>query len=100
VLRADWASPADVKREIGTASILKDGRAVLQERLTPNTTSVGKTLQRVGVGDKRRIVTARGRFNLISLCRGGCCRDQHNDEWRREYDKPAPQAHSCTFNGE
>jgi mRNA interferase HigB len=28
VLRADWASPADVKREIGTASILKDGRAV------------------------------------------------------------------------
>ena len=28
VLRADWASPADVKREIGTASILKDGRVV------------------------------------------------------------------------
>jgi len=28
VLRADWASPADVKREIGSASILKDGRAV------------------------------------------------------------------------
>ena len=27
-LRADWASPADVKREIGTASILKDGRVV------------------------------------------------------------------------
>lgn len=25
---ADWATPADVKREIGTASILKDGRAV------------------------------------------------------------------------
>lgn len=28
VLRADWASPSDVKREIGSASILKDGRAV------------------------------------------------------------------------
>lgn len=28
VLGADWASPADVKREIGSASILKDGRAV------------------------------------------------------------------------
>jgi len=25
---ADWATPADVKQEIGTASILKDGRAV------------------------------------------------------------------------
>ena len=28
VLRADWASPADLKREIGSASILKDGRVV------------------------------------------------------------------------
>jgi mRNA interferase HigB len=28
VLAADWATPAQVKREIGTASILKDGRAV------------------------------------------------------------------------
>ncbi len=28
VFRSDWASPADVKREIGTASILKDGRVV------------------------------------------------------------------------
>jgi len=28
VLQSDWASPADVKREIGTVSILKDGRAV------------------------------------------------------------------------
>ena len=28
VLRADWASPADVKREIRNASILKDGRVV------------------------------------------------------------------------
>lgn len=28
VARADWTSPADVKREIRTASILKDGRAV------------------------------------------------------------------------
>ena len=28
VLRADWASPADLKRAIATASILKDGRAV------------------------------------------------------------------------
>ena len=28
VLRADWASPADVKREIRSASILKDGRVV------------------------------------------------------------------------
>ena len=28
VLRADWASPTDVKREIRSASILKDGRAV------------------------------------------------------------------------
>jgi mRNA interferase HigB len=27
-LKADWASPADVKREIGNASILKDGRVV------------------------------------------------------------------------
>lgn len=25
---ADWRSPADVKRDIGSASILKDGRAV------------------------------------------------------------------------
>ncbi len=25
---ADWATPADVKRPIGTASILKDGRTV------------------------------------------------------------------------
>jgi mRNA-degrading endonuclease HigB of HigAB toxin-antitoxin module len=24
----DWATPADLKRDIGTASILKDGRAV------------------------------------------------------------------------
>lgn len=28
VLRADWASPADVKREIRSASILRDGRVV------------------------------------------------------------------------
>ena len=28
VLRADWASPADVKRDLRSASILKDGRAV------------------------------------------------------------------------
>ncbi len=28
VLKADWASPADVKREIGNASILQDGRVV------------------------------------------------------------------------
>jgi mRNA interferase HigB len=28
VRQADWAKPADVKRDIGTASILKDGRAV------------------------------------------------------------------------
>ncbi len=28
VRAADWTSPADVKREIGTASILKDGRVV------------------------------------------------------------------------
>ncbi|MBI3376205.1 MAG: type II toxin-antitoxin system HigB family toxin [Betaproteobacteria bacterium] len=27
-LGADWSSPAAVKREIGSASILKDGRAV------------------------------------------------------------------------
>ncbi|MBI2799520.1 MAG: type II toxin-antitoxin system HigB family toxin [Gammaproteobacteria bacterium] len=27
-LKANWASPAEVKREIGTAGILKDGRAV------------------------------------------------------------------------
>jgi mRNA interferase HigB len=27
-LKADWASPADVKREIGNASVLKDGRVV------------------------------------------------------------------------
>ena len=27
-LRADWATPTDVKREIGNASILKDGRVV------------------------------------------------------------------------
>lgn len=25
---ADWATPADVKRDVGTASILKDGRVV------------------------------------------------------------------------
>ena len=29
VTKADWASPADVKREFGTASILRDGRTVL-----------------------------------------------------------------------
>ncbi len=28
VRATDWATPADVKRDIGTASILKDGRAV------------------------------------------------------------------------
>ena len=28
VRNADWATPADLKREIGAASILKDGRAV------------------------------------------------------------------------
>src|SRR3990172_1128763 len=28
VQAADWATPADVKRAIGTTSILKDGRAV------------------------------------------------------------------------
>ena len=28
VLRADWATPAGVKRDIRTASILKDGRTV------------------------------------------------------------------------
>ena len=28
VLRADWASPAEVRRDIGSASILKDGRVV------------------------------------------------------------------------
>ena len=27
-LRADWGSPAEVKRDVRTASILKDGRAV------------------------------------------------------------------------
>ena len=28
VLKADWASPAEVKREFGSASILRDGRVV------------------------------------------------------------------------
>ena len=28
VLKADWCSPAEVKRDFGTASILRDGRAV------------------------------------------------------------------------
>jgi mRNA interferase HigB len=28
VLRADWASPADVKRDFRSASILRDGRVV------------------------------------------------------------------------
>jgi mRNA interferase HigB len=28
VLGADWGSPADVKRDIGNASILRDGRVV------------------------------------------------------------------------
>jgi len=28
ILRADWESPAQLKREIRSASILKDGRAV------------------------------------------------------------------------
>ena len=28
VRKADWASPAEVKRDLRTASILKDGRAV------------------------------------------------------------------------
>ncbi len=28
VLRADWATPNDVKRAIGSASVLKDGRVV------------------------------------------------------------------------
>jgi mRNA interferase HigB len=28
VSRADWSNPADVKRQFGGASILKDGRAV------------------------------------------------------------------------
>ena len=28
VLRANWATPADVKRDIRSASVLKDGRAV------------------------------------------------------------------------
>ena len=28
VLQADWRSPAEVKREFGSASILRDGRAV------------------------------------------------------------------------
>lgn len=27
-LKADWRTPADVKRDFGTASILRDGRAV------------------------------------------------------------------------
>ena len=27
-LKADWSSPADVKRQIGNSSILKDGRVV------------------------------------------------------------------------
>ena len=27
-LKADWSSPAELKREIGSASILKDGRVV------------------------------------------------------------------------
>lgn len=28
VLKADWSSPGDVKRQFGTASILQDGRVV------------------------------------------------------------------------
>lgn len=28
VLKADWTSPMDVKRDIGSASVLKDGRVV------------------------------------------------------------------------
>lgn len=28
VLRADWSSPADVKKDFGSASILRDGRVV------------------------------------------------------------------------
>ena len=27
-LKADWKSPAELKRDVGTASILRDGRAV------------------------------------------------------------------------
>jgi mRNA-degrading endonuclease HigB of HigAB toxin-antitoxin module len=29
VLKADWRSPAEVKREFGRASILRDGRVVM-----------------------------------------------------------------------
>lgn len=28
VIRADWRTPADLKRDLGSASILRDGRAV------------------------------------------------------------------------
>ena len=31
-LKADWHAPADVKRDFGTASILRDGRVVNEER--------------------------------------------------------------------
>lgn len=30
VRQADWASPADVKRDVGSASVLRDGRVVFK----------------------------------------------------------------------
>ena len=33
-LHADWSTPSDIKREFGTASILKDGRVVFNPVFT------------------------------------------------------------------
>lgn len=52
VLGADWSSPGDVKREVGSASILKDGRAVF---------SIGGNKYRivVWINDPYRVVYVR-----------------------------------------
>ena len=67
-LAADWRSPADVKRQFGTASILRDGRVVF---------NIG--------GNKYRLITAI-HYNLgkVFVLRFMTHAEYSKDRWKDE----------------
>lgn len=67
VKQADWGSPADVKRDVGSASILKDGRVVFN----------------IGGNKYRMVVWINYPYRVVYVCFVGT---------QREYDAIDAQA--------
>jgi hypothetical protein len=55
-----------------------------------NRTAMGKALRRITTPAQRRVLTKRGRKNLVSLANHDRWHDADNDLWAREFGKPKP----------